>query len=137
MKINHKNENWYHCRWLKWTYFNTTKILIQANFKHILIAFWSLQNTYLAKHLWMLDSTHKKLFTRYLKTTWLSACISEIPSCNLPVQSYIRNSRTRSKICWKLKRKTPEWHQLTVCSCQLTSFWCLLLLMLDMFHNSF
>ena len=29
--------------------------------KHNLIAFWNLQNTYLAKHLWMLDSTHKKI----------------------------------------------------------------------------
>ena len=33
----------------------------------------------------------------------------------------IKNSRTRSKICSKLKRKTPERHQLTVCSCQLKS----------------
>ena len=43
----------------------------------------------------------------------------------------MRNSRTRSKICSKLKRKTLERRQLTVCSCQLTVcscqltlFWC-------------
>ena len=37
----------------------------------------------------------------------------------------------------KLKRKTPERRQLTVCSCQLTSFWCLSLLILGMFHTVF
>ena len=34
----------------------------------------------------------------------------------------------------KLKKKTPERRQLTVCSCQLTLFWCLSLLTLDIFH---
>ena len=44
----------------------------------------------------------------------------------------MRNSRTRTKICSKLKRKILERRQLTVCpchltvcSCQLTLFWCL------------
>ena len=36
-------------------FFNTT------NSKNILIAFWNLQNTYLAKQLRMLDSTNKKI----------------------------------------------------------------------------
>ena len=39
---------------------------MQSNSKHILIAFWILQNTYLAKHFQMLDSTHKEnFFTHY------------------------------------------------------------------------
>ena len=33
---------------------------MQANSKHILIAFWDLQNTYPAKHFVILDSTHTK-----------------------------------------------------------------------------
>ena len=37
----------------------------------------------------------------------------------------------------KLKKKTPERRQLTVCSCQLTLFWCLSLLTLDIFHIVF
>ena len=61
---------------------------MQANSKHILIAFWKLQNTYLAKHLGMLDSTHtKKLFIEYLKISLLSACINKIPTSHLLVQS--------------------------------------------------
>ena len=39
---------------------------MQSNSKHILIAFWILQNTYLAKHFQMLHSTHKEnFFTHY------------------------------------------------------------------------
>ena len=33
-----------------------------VNSKNILIAFWNLYNTYLAKHLKMLDSTHKEIY---------------------------------------------------------------------------
>ena len=51
------------------------------------MAFGNLQNTYLAKHLWMLDSIQKKMFTQYLKITGLPAHINKIPSQHLLVQS--------------------------------------------------
>ena len=95
---------------------------------------------YLAKHLQMLDSTHtKKLFIQYLKIAWLSAHIDKIPSSHLLFQHKkvnIRKSRIRSKTYSKLKRKTPEQCQLTMCSCQSTSFWCLFLLILDIIHTA-
>ena len=65
-------------------------MLIQANSSLILIAFWDLQNTYLAKHLQMLDSTHstqQNIYAKYLKTAWLSARINKIPNSHLLVQS--------------------------------------------------
>ena len=39
------------------------------------------------KHLQMLHSMQKKLFTQYLKITWLSVCINKIPNQHLLVQS--------------------------------------------------
>ena len=39
---------------------------MQANSKHILLAFQTFQNTYLAKHLRLLDSAHTKIvYTRF------------------------------------------------------------------------
>ena len=40
---------------------------MQSNSKHILIAFWILQNTYLAKHFQMPDSTHKENFLHIMR----------------------------------------------------------------------
>ena len=71
----------------------------------------------------MLDSTHKKkMFKQYLKIAWLSACINKIHSLHLLVHINIRNSRTRNKICSKLKRKTTEQGQLIVSLCVLTLY---------------
>ena len=88
------------------------------------IAFWNSQIIY----------STKKFFTQYLNITWLSALFSKFP---VNIYSFKMNSWTRSKTCSKLKRKTPEWHQLTVCSCQWMLFWCLSLLILDIFHTVF
>ena len=44
-----------------WKKIKTEINWIQASSKHSLITFWNLQNTYLAKHLRMLDSTHTKI----------------------------------------------------------------------------
>ena len=61
---------------------------MQAISKHIIIVSWNLQNIYLAKHLRMLDSTHKKtVFMQYLKIASLSARINKIPNTLLLVQS--------------------------------------------------
>ena len=61
------------------------------------------------------------------------------------ISSYQQNSQltfTSSKLTVeqevKYVQKTPEQHQLTVCSCQLTLLWCfLLLLILDIFPTVF
>ena len=91
------------------------------------ITFWNSQIVY----------SKKKLFTQYLNITWLSALFSKFPVNIYNFKVNIRNSRIRSKTCSKLKRKTPERHQLTVRSCQLMLFWCLSLLILDIFHTVF
>ena len=44
-----------------WKKIKTEINWIQASSKHIPITFWNLQNTYLAKHLRMLDSAHAKI----------------------------------------------------------------------------
>ena len=101
------------------------------------IAFWNLRNIWLGKHLQMLYSTTKKLFPQNLNITWLSASINKFPAHIYYFKFNIRNSRTRSKICSKLKRNTPEQHQLAEGSRQLTLLWCLSLLIFDKFHTVF
>ena len=89
----------------------------------------NLLNIFLAKHTQMLDSTKNVVYTVFKKYMYLNF------QQHLLVN--IRNNTTRSKICSNLKRKTPERCQRTVCSCQLVSFWCLSLLILDIFHTIF
>ena len=89
----------------------------------------NLLNIFLAKHTQMLDSTKNVVYTVFKKYMYLNF------QQHLLVN--IRNNTTRNKICSNLKRKTPERCQITVCSCQLMSFWCLSLLILDIFHTIF
>ena len=88
----------------------------------------NLLNIFFAKHTRMLDSTKNVVYTVFRKYMYLN--FQQHLLVNI-------NNRTRSKICSNLKRKTPERRQLTVCLCQLTLFWCLSLLILDIFHTIF
>ena len=54
---------------------------------------------------WKHQKTLKFVFRGYKKAT---------PGCNGLNKHNIRNSRTRSEICFRIKRKKPERHQLCV-----------------------
>ena len=62
----------------------------------------------------MLDSTHKKIVYAIFKDcTIISMYHQNLQLIFTNSKVSITNSRIKSEICSKLKRKTPEQHQLT------------------------
>ena len=88
-------------------------------------------NSYLAKHLGMLDSTYKKIAYTIFKDCMI------ISSYQKNFQLTFTNSKLTEEQERKYVQKTLERHQLTVCSCQLTLLWCFLFLFLFLFFFVF